>query len=269
MRQPGHLKSSIMALLTVVCCAGGASAASLDQVTPFLTVQHFSWEEYYGGKRLLDEDGPLYSGGVKVGVITDFAMTIAAKGELFGGIVNYDGQTQAPNAVPVTTDVAYLGTRGEADLGYRLPPRFLNLEPFAGLGYRWWTRTLQDSTTSTGLRVSGYTETWDTFYCRLGARGNYQASSDWSLFAEGGAKYPFYTGNSVDFSGIGTTTFHPGAQWSGFGEAGVRYRHLKVAFTYEGFRWSQSPVKAVGSQAYFQPESTSNVMGLNLGWNFK
>lgn len=261
--------SWIVALLCVTCCSGSASAAKVDEITPFFTAQHFTWKEYYGGRRLLDEDGPLFSGGAKVGILTDFAMTIKAKAEVFGGIINYDGETQAPTPVPVTTDVTYVGTRGEADLGYRFPIQHVNLEPFAGLGYRWWTRMLQDSHTATGAPVSGYTETWDTLYCRLGGRGSYRPDPDWMVYAEGGGKYPFYTGNSVDFVNFGTVTFHPGARWSGFAEAGVSYRHFKVAFTYEGFKWSESPFKAVGTQAFFQPESTSQIMGVSLGWNFK
>ncbi|HJV34231.1 hypothetical protein [Geomonas sp.] len=269
MTPPLRLKVLITTLLCVVCCAGGASAATLEQLTPFFTAQHYTWKEYYGGRRLLDEDGPLFSGGVKVGILTDLAMTITAKAEVFGGVISYDGETQAPNPVPVKTDVTYVGTRGEADFGYRLPPDLLNFEPFAGIGYRWWTRDLHDSQTATGVPVSGYTETWDSVYCRLGARGSYRPSSDWTMYVEGGGKYPFYTGNSVDFAGAGTVTFHPGSLWSGFAEAGASYRNLKVAFTYEGFRWSQSPLKRVGYQAFFQPESTSDIMGLSLGWNFR
>jgi hypothetical protein len=266
------MKTMFLAVLLSVCCAIPVTAASLDELTPFLSAQYFTWEEYSGGRRLLKESGPLFSGGILFEVIapsdTPSALAFRGKGEVFGGIVDYRGETQAPNPVPVNTDVSYVGTRQDLDLGYRYTAGTWFLEPFAGLGYRWWLRGLQDSTSESGQRVSGYTEYWQTGYLRLGARGRYRDASGVSLFAEGGAKHPFYTGNSVDFAGTGVTTFRPQGRWSGFAETGVTYRHLKLALSYEGFRFAASPVLQVGTQRYLQPESSSDILGLNLGWAF-
>lgn len=272
MRVP-HMKklpvAALFAVLCSVCCIHPASAASFEELTPFFSVQHFDWSEYFGGKRLLKEEGELYSAGVVLGSVTDASLTLRLKEELFGGVIGYNGETQGANPIPVRTDVNYFGNRQDFDLGYRLPADYLRLEPFAGVGYRWWLRDLQNSTTASGQTVSGYTETWQTAYCRLGARGRYQNDAGWSVFAEGGAKYPFYTGNSVDFAGVGTTTFHPGGRWSAFAEGGITYRRFKLALSYEGFRFSQSPIKTVGTQGFFQPDSSSDLLGVSLGWNFR
>jgi hypothetical protein len=244
-------------------------AATFDELTPFLSSQYFTWREYREGRRLLRESGPLFSGGVTVGAVTDFGLTLRGKSEIFGGEMDYNGQTQAMNPVPVRTDVVYFGTREEFDLGYRFRYPSARIEPFAGIGYRWWLRDLHDSSSATGEPVSGYTESWQTAYGRFGARGRYETPSGLTLFAEGGAKYPFYTGNSVDFAFAGVTTFRPGGKWSAFGETGLLYRRVKVAVTYEGFRYSQSPLKVVGAARYFQPESSSDIVGLSLGWAFR
>ena len=263
------MKTILLATLLLICCALPASAASLEELTPYLSVQQYTWEEFNNGRRLLKESGQLVSGGILVGVSTDFSMTLRAKAELFGGMVDYDGETQAPNPLPVETEVNYFGVRNEVDFGYRAPLGDLRVEPFAGLGYRWWLRDLEDSTASTGQRVSGYTENWLTGYGRLGARGSYQTTAQLSLFAEGGALYPFYTGNTVDFVGSGKTTFRPRGRVSGFAEAGAVWRQLRLSFYYEGFRWRESPVKTVGASGFLQPESTSDVFGLSVGWNFR
>ena len=75
------------------------------------------------------------------------------------------------------------------------------------------------------------------------------------------------------------TTFRPGARWSGFAEAGVAYGNVKLTLLYEGFRFSQSPQKLVQTtdpltgatvqNYYFQPESSSDIFGVSLGWSFR
>ena len=253
-----------LALLGIACCAAPVYADSLDELTPYLSAQYFTWREFQGGKQLLKESGALFAGGVVVEYLpaAQSAVSLALRGrsELFGGVVNYDGETIGPNPVPLQTDVTYFGTRQELDLGCRYSAGNWMLEPFGGAGHRWWIRDLQGG--------SGYTEYWQTLYLRAGARGSYRPDPELSFFAEGGAKRPWYTGNSIDFAGTGWTTFHPGAQWSGFGELGARYQHLKLGLSYEGFRFSASPVRQVGTGRFLQPNSTSDLIGLNLGWSF-
>jgi len=263
---------TLLAVLWSACCVLPATAASLVELTPYLSGQYYTWSEFSAGRRLLKESGPLFAGGLLV----DFAapgqarsaFALRGKCEVFGGVVNYDGETQAPDPVPVQTKVSYLGTVQDLDLGYRYRAEAWHLEPFGGIGYRWWLRELHNSNAASGTSVSGYTEYWQTAYLRLGARGSHRVGSEASLFAEGGAKYPFYTGNSVDFVGNGTTTFLPGAKLSGFAEAGVHYGRLRVALSYEGFRFSNSPLVHVGTKDFFQPESSSDLFGLNFGYTF-
>jgi len=262
----------LLAVLGSVCCALPAHAAPLDGVTPFLSAQYFSWREFSGGSRLLKEEGPLFAGGVlgefAIPRHAPSALALRGKVEIFGGVVDYHGETQAPNPVPVKTEVSYLGTRQELDLGYRYSSDTWYLEPFSGVGYRWWLRGLQDATSSAGSQVSGYTEYWQTAYLRTGGRSLCRVGLETSLFLEGGAKYPFYTGNSVNFAGAGRITFRPVGEWSGFAETGINYRRLRLALSYEGFRFSSSPLVQVGTKDYFQPDSASDIFGLHLGWTF-
>jgi hypothetical protein len=270
---------SLIPLLALLCLIGSvvpASAAPSAQATGYLSAQYFTWREYSEGRRLLEETGPVYAGGAVLDLLLTperpHSLVLRGKAELFGGVVDYNGETQAPNPVPVQTRVSYLGTRQELDLGVRHAAADWTLEPFLGLGYRWWLRGLQDSTSTAGDPVSGYTEYWQTFYARLGGRARYHAASGVTLFAEAGGKYPLYTGNTVDFVGSGKTTFRPDPLWSAFAETGASWRHLKVSASYEGFRFDASPVVVINSNSgpkpFFQPVSSSDLFGLNLGWTF-
>ena len=261
----------LLAVLCSVCRALPVSAASSYQLTPYLSGEYFTWREFSGGARLLKESGTLYAGGLLAeftpATASRSSLILRGRGELFGGVVDYDGETQAPATLPVQTRVSYLGVRQDLDLGYRYSGDRWYLEPFGGVGYRWWLRELHDATSS-GQSVSGYTESWQSAYLRLGAQGRYRTASEVSLFAQGGAKYPFYTGNSVGFAGAGVTTFRPGGELSGFAELGASYRQLRLALSYEGFRFSRSSQIRVGTKDYFQPESRSDILGVNLGWSF-
>lgn len=265
MAQAGTLFFALLAF--ALCLPLPAQAASLDELIPFLSIDRYSWREFSDGRRLLKETGELVSGGVVLGGRASL-LTFRGKAELFGGEVDYDGETQAPDPVPVRTEVNYFGIRNQLDLGYLFRAGALRGEPLVGIGHRWWIRDLEDSRSATGEPVSGYSEIWQTAYARLGARAAYRAER-LDLFAEGGALYPFYTGNSVDFVGTGDVTFHPRGRVSGFAEAGVAWNGAKLSLHYEGFRWSRSGAKAVGDRFFFQPNSRSDLVGVSLGWNFR
>lgn len=239
------------------------------ELIPYASGQYFTWQEHNGGRRILKESGGLAAVGFVAGTVLPSAATLRGKVEFFGGEVGYSGETQAPQSAPVSTDVGYFGSKSEFDLGYRVPVGSGRLEPFAGVGYRWWLRDLHSTTGSDGLPVIGYTEWWRTAYGRFGARGGVSLSDGVALTAEAGAKYPFYNGNTVDFAGSGKTTFRPGDRWSGFAETGITYKRFTLALLYEGFRFAQSPLKQVQSRYYFQPESSSDIVGLRIGWNFR
>ncbi|WP_239027772.1 hypothetical protein [Geomonas subterranea] len=180
---------TLLAVVIVLCCAMPASAGRVEELTPYFSTQYFTWQERIDGRRLLKEEGPLFSVGARLGAVTDSSLTVRGKAELFGSEVGYRGETQAPNPAPVHTRVTYLGTEAEADLGYRLRPAVIVVEPFGGIGYRYWLRDLQDSRTSDGTQVSGYTEEWMVGYCRLGARAATTAAG-MNLVAAGAPSSP-------------------------------------------------------------------------------
>ena len=255
-----------------------AQFGGVEELSVNLSPQYFQWEEFYNGRRLLREQGWLVGAGplLYLNLLQSEpagSLLLKGKAEVFGGVVGYTGETQPPNTFPVRTDVSYVGVKGEIDLGWRLTVKKISVEPFGGVGYRWWLRDLQDSTAvdNSGnlVKVSGYTESWQSGYARAGGRIGYKVTDDWRAFCEGGAKYPFYTSNTVDFTETGELTTKPGGRWSAFAEIGAIYRKIRLSAFYEGFRYDQSPVVASGTLRVFQPKSESDLFGFSLGWVFR
>ncbi len=228
----------------------------------YLKVESFTWKEYDdSGSRLLKESGPIYAVGVSVGPDTAAPLVLGGRAELFGGTVGYDGQTQSGTAVE--TDTNYAGLKAEADLGWRavVSERF-RIEPFAGAGYRWWQRDIQDSDVAIG-----YQETWWSLYTRFGIRGEYIGTGLLTAFAEAGVKVPLITENEVDLSviGISTVTVEPGNAPSGFAETGLAWDRFRASLFYEGMRFSKSDPVTVSGVQVWQPESKADIFGIMFG----
>lgn len=268
-----------------------AKASSLEEFYIYPFVEGFIWKEFDGGKELLKETGPLFGLGAAASIdLHNKALILKAKSDIFGGQVDYDGQTQSffldPSTGlvdptkenrPLKTNVNYIGFRLEGDLGWRFSSAKTSLEPFAGLGYRWWRRDIQGSTSidTNGIPfpVGSSTEEWQSAYTKVGLRFDSNINPDTRLFAEAGGKYPFYTSNYAN-----PTTVEPKGELSAFAELGMRYKWFRPSLFYEGFKYAKSNEVATGTVviggvphtlAVFQPESESHIFGLNLGIAFR
>jgi len=267
--------------LALVLLASQATAAEYGGVRELYigpSIAYFHWQESVDGQNVLTEEGPIFGvdGTIALDLLkTERAGTLTFKGKLglFGGVVNYDGQTQSPSNLPVTTDVTYVGGKQEIAFGWAIPLGNGYLEPFAGLGYRWWIRDLQDSTAQDGtstVKVSGSTEVWESAYTKLGATLSLPLTKDWRIFIEGGGKYPFYNSDSTDIAGVGNHTVYPESRWSAFAELGARSATLRPALFYEGYRTGQSPVVRINSTTgIYQPKSDEDVVGVSFSYCFR
>jgi hypothetical protein len=235
-------------------------------------IESFTWQEFDDSDaRLVKESGPLFGIGLAYSHEFEDKLTLTQKGEIFIGSVDYDGQTQTGE--PVTSNVGYFGLTLEGDLGRKFKvSRSISLEPFGGLGLRWWLRDIKDGTTSTGATAYGYTEGWSTFYGRLGVRGVVDYPGGTQLFAEAGLKLPLYNENTAYLSdaGLGSdVTLHPGKSTSSFAEAGVQIDKFKAIIFYDGMRFSKSAVVDIGGGlGVYQPKSTADIYGVKIGSSF-
>jgi hypothetical protein len=275
-----RFRKSIISL-ALVMLSSQAEAAGFGGIRELFigpSIAYFHWQESIAGQKIVTEQGPMY--GVDGTIVFDLlkteragTLTLKNKAGLFGGLVYYDGQTQAPSNLPVKTDVIYVGIKDEITVGWAIPLGDSRLEPFAGLGYRWWQRDLQDSTANNGtstVKVSGSTEEWESAYTKVGAALSVPLTKDWRFFVEGGGKYPFYNRSTSDIAGIGSTTVRPEPSWSAFAEIGARSRTLRPAVFYEGYRTGQSPVVRISSTTgIVQPKSDEDVVGVSFSYCFR
>jgi hypothetical protein len=267
--------------LTLVLLANQAAAAEYGGIRELFigpSIAYFHWQESVAGQNVLTEQGPIYGvdGTIALDLLkTERAGNLTFRGKigLFGGVVEYDGQTQEPHNLPVKTDVNYVGVKEEIALGWAVPLGAGHLEPFAVIGYRWWIRDLQDSTANDGgttVKVSGNTEVWESAYTKVGAALSIPLTKDWRFFVEGGGKYPFYNSNTTDIAGVGNTTVRPEPRWSAFAELGARYRTFRPAVFYEGYRTGQSPqVRISPTSGVYQPKSDEDVVGVSFSYCFR
>jgi hypothetical protein len=247
---------------TMVC-----GTAWAGDVNIYTAVSSFSWKEFNdNGSRLLKESGTLYGIGGSYWWKPRGPVSLQAGAELFGGNVDYDGMTQS--GIQSSTTVDYFGAKLKIEAGHVFGSADnVQIEPFGGLGFAAWLRTINDGTSANGAKAYGYRENWKTLHVRLGLRARLGVSSQMRLFAESGVKLPVYNENSVDLNsfGIGDVILHPGRQASLFGELGLQFRHLKTSLFYDGMRFSRSDDEQAGGYIVYQPRSTADLIGLRLG----
>jgi hypothetical protein len=272
------ISRTLLLLLVVtmfsVSAASAAEYVGVREANLYSFIQHFTWQEFdRDGSRFLKESGSQYGmgGDLKLNLLQGGAgaLTLKGKQELFGGVVNYDGQLQ--DGTPHSTDVTYLGTLSEIDLGWAIPYRNITVEPFSGISYRWWQRDLQGS--------GGYTEQWHSVSALLGARSQYELAKETRFFVTGAAKYPFSNRNSIDnYPGVGDIRLSPESEWSVIAEGGIKYRQLIASVYYENFIFPESrPVTrynayrtpTAGPSNFIQPRSESEIVGIRIGWAFR
>jgi hypothetical protein len=253
----------------------GSQAEARIEWSLYPHVEFFRWEEFRDtGERLLEEEGVLFGAGGAFRFESERSpLLLQAKAELFVGEVDYRGRTQpsldpATNELPVDTEGRYVGTKFEGDVGFRLGRSAFAVEPLVGLGYRWWVRDLGSSTTvdrnGRRIAVGGASEFWQTFYGYLGARAEYAWAPRAALHARLTAKYPLQTFNRADVFGDHVTV-EPESRWSAYLELGLRYGRFRPTLFYEGFHFGESDPEQSGAFLVRQPESKSEIIGLNLG----
>jgi hypothetical protein len=275
MKKAGIIRGRSWALLFtavfVVFEISHVSVAAAEGFALYGAVESFTWKEFDdSGARAVKESGPLFGIGLTYSHEFEDKLTFTPRGEIFFGSVDYDGQTQT--GVPVTSTVGYFGFTLDGDLGMKFKvTQSFSLEPFGGLGLRWWLRDINDGTTATGAVANGYTEGWTTFYGRLGVRGGIDVSKRTMIFFEAGVKLPFYNENTAYLSDAGLgpdVTLHPGKQASFFAEAGTQISRVRASLFYDSLRFSKSAGVASGSFIYWQPKSTMDIYGVKVGLVF-
>jgi len=271
-------KSSLLVVACVLVFGiSDVHAFTLGDMDVYALAESFTWKEFDDRGQFLKESGSRF--GVGFAYVHEFPNQLTLKPgiELNGGEVDYDGQTNAVPPAAVSTTTNYFGLKFEVDLGGRIrPSQSFVIEPFAGLGIRSWSRDIDDSIAGNGSFVRGYTESWTSFYGRLGVRGEQYLGEMNKLFLEAGVKLPVYTENHIDDDAVSreALTLKPGNKPSLFAEAGVKLHLFKISAFYDSMRFKKSPTVVAydptlgGYVGFYQPKSKADMFGLKIGASF-
>jgi len=281
---PMMLRSAVARMLMLTFLAvsplfAPALSSAGNEPEVYGAVESFTWREYGDTGQLLKESGPRYAVGFTN--VHEFAnhLTLKPRIEIFGGNVDYNGQAcdVFGNCLPSSTTTHYFGTKLEIDMGYRRGrPNAFTVEPFLGLGLRYWSRSIDDSVLADGTLAVGYTENWSTVYARLGLRAEHSLSQKNRLFLEVGAKLPIDTSNYINDANVSYSaiTLHPVGEPSLFAEAGVKLSMFKISAYYDSMRFKQSETVYQYDPyfgaiiEYWQPKSDSEMIGIRAGVAF-
>lgn len=250
--------------------AGGAATAASDRYTVGVGVERFLWREYdAGGDKLLEEEGPRYFIGIDGERTMPSGWTYGFRGRLYTGEVDYDGQTRS--GTPVESDSDYDGIRIALDFAHPLAADG-GASPVSvrfGLGLDWWSRSLQDTAST-----SGYSEDYRIPYLDLGLTYRWRERLGW--YAEGGVKYPFASREEIeDLGPYDAIELEPEGDLSPYLGLGYRFtRRWDLEFVYATYRFDASDKErltvggAPSASVAWQPESRQDTAGLHLRYGF-
>jgi len=224
------------------------------------------WTEEFGGSELLEESGSL-------GSIVAFGYrrengAMQGSIEVYGGEVDYDGQTQG--GAPLRTSVDYVGFRTELNLaigGDRAlgglgpdPGADSTLTPYVGLGLDVWSRDLRGP--------GGYVEEWLSLYAHVGVDVGKRLAGGSGLYASGSVGYSLINAEQADLSayGFGEVDLDPGPGPVLQARAGWTKGALFAGLFARLREFAESDPDNSGF--FLQPESHQQVVGLELGLAF-
>ncbi len=260
-------------LIAALFCYGAVAPrpTAADECAVSLSLEDYTWKELNdNSSRLLKESGDLIGLGFSYQHELSNHVTFSPRAEIFGGQIDYAGQTQS--GIPATSTVTYVGSSIETEAGrkYEINGSYY-IEPFGGLGFRAWQRGINNGTTVNGASASGITEDWVTTQALIGMRGGVTPTPRLAMFAEAGMKLPLYNEEAVYF-GNGylrpDANLHPGKQTSFFGEVGTRFRCMKAGVFYDGMRFSRSDQERITGGYVYQPRSVLDIYGVKIGVAF-
>lgn len=260
----------LFAACAALWCATPDNAGAEVRVTAGL--ERFSWSEYNGGGKLLDESGLRNSVGLSWLMNGTSGLLFGYNGRFYTGDVTYAGQTNTGGSFSSTS--GYQGMLNEAVLHYRLDSgiqpdetgrHYLDL--VTGLGLDYWVREIKGKG-----NVSGYKETYSIGFLRAGLA---MLPVKNGMEVAAGLKYPLYLNEKVAFPGAdGDVAVSPNSDVSYYGSIGWRFSNpLSVTLDFDSYRFRASdyvPYTAGGVAAgsIHQPESRMEVYTLKVGYSF-
>ena len=233
----------------------------------------YQWKEHFSGETPR-ESGPLLTlGGYVSGFPWESTPRVTLRGdvEMFLTRVPFSTFAQSlsgPGTVtPLDTHSDYLGFRYEGSLGRRFGSEAAGLEPFLGLGARWWLRYIE-----TKDAVTGYSELYHTLYGRVGVRARRPFGARFLLHGAVSIDPLLWAQERIDWTDISgeRLTVRNGKRPGWTIELGVGDGSLDGTVFWRATRFGESDHVSClgGTSRCFQPESDQDIIGMKLGLAF-
>lgn len=221
-------------------------------------VEHFKWEEFVDGRRLVQESGLRHFVSLETEGEATTGRVVEAKGRLYLGRVDYDGETMGGDQVPTDTD--YFGFQLEAGLvSHMSNNESLSLGGWSlrtAIGLDNWWRDLNDTKLSDGTPVMGYEEHYTLLYGVAGFQ--YRHIGGWGLDID--AKLPFWTNEEAL-----QLTFKPKGRLSlRCGVVKVFNDRWSARLDYDSYDFGKSEPQDI----YYQPESHQEIIAASVHFHF-
>lgn len=241
------------------------------RISPGLAL--YQWREEFD-QGTPKESGPLATFGVSVSGFPSTQnpeISLRNDFQIFFGRVAYDTFAQSlttPSALmPLRTHTLYLGLSYEGSVGLRSTSGPKVIEPFVGLGLRWWERYIESAN-----GVSGYEELYTTIYGRAGIRLQHNVSAGHATYGMVSVDPMLWAREQIDWVRISgdTLTVKNGLRPGWTVEFGVRGATMDGTVYWRATRLGESNAVSCsgGTARCLQPESQQDIIGLNVAFPF-
>ncbi len=229
-----------------------------------LGVEAFSWDEFYGGERLLREQGPRLLVGLERDNLHRSWPGLVYRARVRGylGRVAYRGRSQDAAGVsfPLDTVTDYLGGEARLLLGQRLGylPGGHFLDLYLGLEGQLWLRDIQGAVDAGGRYAVGYRELYRLLAVQAAVGVGRTEAGGAGLTL--GLSYPVGVNEWVS---LGARTLRPRGRVGGWLAFRLPpWRGFALSLEASVLNLGASPVV----EGFFQPQSRAVRMGAVFSW---
>jgi hypothetical protein len=266
-------KPSLGILFFVIILFYIGSGYALTLVSVGAGPEYFSWKEFdSAGRQVLEEKGYRAAAWLHLDQVRNAPILFGYSGKLYGGIVNYDGETLDIPPIPVTTDTGYFGLQNEGSVTwhYSMPSGVL-FDLKSAIGLDLWRRSIKNPFSN-----SEQIEDYAIYYLKIGPGFSYSFARNQNLWMNVGGKIPVYTFENAHLNMLGFNQnpfLHPGKQPWFYLILGCRMNaRWEIAGEYDSYRFSQSLKEPVTKNGVpflvYQPESHMDLIGIHASYYF-
>jgi hypothetical protein len=233
--------AAVFAVLHVPVASAQAEEAK-GTTAFFAEVESYKWEEFFPKNvGVVEESGPRGAIGVAWSNLRtpEGGPVYRAHGKIYGGKVDYDGETILTTPGRISSEASYMGLQAGGLGGYRFGGK-VGFEVVSGIDVDIWVRDIKENTTS--ATPIGYNTLFIVPSAKLGI-GMFTRFESFGMALRAGPKLPIfvleraYIYDDVDFKPKSRLSWFGTAEFSFGGRGKDRFT---LSFYYDSYRFGAS-----------------------------